>query len=101
MSSGAYEASKDGISFDDINFEQLPDATLKQKMDSGFRKYSQSKLANILHAKELAKKLESTGISVYVLHPGFKILQQQDKNIGISIFSCLSRSDRYRHLEQF
>ena len=32
--------------------------------------YSQTKLANILHAKELAHRLENTGISVYVLHPG-------------------------------
>jgi NAD(P)-dependent dehydrogenase (short-subunit alcohol dehydrogenase family) len=36
--------------------------------------YSQTKLANILHAKELAHRLENTGISVYVLHPGeFKL----------------------------
>ncbi len=36
----------------------------------GWRSYSQSKLANILHAKELANRLENTGISVYSLHPG-------------------------------
>ena len=32
--------------------------------------YGHSKLANLLHAKELAKRLENTGISVYALHPG-------------------------------
>jgi NAD(P)-dependent dehydrogenase (short-subunit alcohol dehydrogenase family) len=36
----------------------------------GWQAYSMSKLANILHAKELAHRLENTGISVYVLHPG-------------------------------
>ena len=35
-----------------------------------FKVYGQSKLANLLHAKELAKRLNNTGISVYVLHPG-------------------------------
>jgi len=32
--------------------------------------YSDSKLANILHARVLAKKLEGTGVSVFSLHPG-------------------------------
>jgi len=32
--------------------------------------YNQSKLANLLHAKELARRMEPHGVSVYVLHPG-------------------------------
>lgn len=32
--------------------------------------YSQSKLANVLFARELAKKLEGTGVTVNSLHPG-------------------------------
>ena len=31
--------------------------------------YTQSKLAQILHAFELAKRLENTGVNVYALHP--------------------------------
>ena len=57
----AHEAARNGISFDDINF------------DNNFNSvqvYAQSKLANVLHGKELAKRLENTGISVYSLHPG-------------------------------
>ena len=61
MSSLAHAEAKNGISFDDINFE---------KSFSSMQVYGQSKLSNILHAKELARRLENTGISVYVLHPG-------------------------------
>ena len=54
------------MQFDDLNFEKgFP------TMIAGLPKaYGHSKLANILHGKELAKRLENTGISVYTLHPG-------------------------------
>jgi WW domain-containing oxidoreductase len=56
-----HKFARNGISFDDINFDQN---------FSSMQAYGQSKLANIMHAKELAKRLENTGISVYSLHPG-------------------------------
>ena len=59
VSSLAHTGAKKGISFDDINFE---------KKFSTMDAYCQSKLANVLHAKGLAKRLD--GISVYSLHPG-------------------------------
>jgi retinol dehydrogenase-12 len=34
------------------------------------REYSVSKLANVLHAQELARRLEGTGVTTYALHPG-------------------------------
>lgn len=61
VSSLAHSSATKGITFDDINFE---------KNFSTMKVYGESKLANILHAKELAKRLENSGISVYVLHPG-------------------------------
>ena len=61
VSSMAHTMATNGISFDDINFENSFNST---------QVYAQSKLANVLHAKELAKRLENTGISVYSLHPG-------------------------------
>jgi NAD(P)-dependent dehydrogenase (short-subunit alcohol dehydrogenase family) len=51
------------IDFDDLNFEKRPyDRTLA---------YTQSKLANVLHALDLARRLEGTGISAFSVHPGW------------------------------
>lgn len=41
----------------------------EQKYDEGAA-YSQSKLANVLFARELAKRLDGTGVTVNSLHPG-------------------------------
>jgi NAD(P)-dependent dehydrogenase (short-subunit alcohol dehydrogenase family) len=37
---------------------------------TGMREYSVSKLANVLHAEELGRRLEGSGVSTYALHPG-------------------------------
>ena len=37
---------------------------------TGMREYSVSKLANVLHALELARRLDGTGVTTYSLHPG-------------------------------
>ena len=37
---------------------------------TGLHEYEVSKLANVLHAKELAKRLEGSGVTTYSLHPG-------------------------------
>ncbi|MFO1184559.1 MAG: SDR family NAD(P)-dependent oxidoreductase [Bauldia sp.] len=50
------------IDFDDLQSE---------RRYGGWRAYQRSKLCNILHAKELARRLAETGVSVYSLHPGF------------------------------
>jgi NAD(P)-dependent dehydrogenase (short-subunit alcohol dehydrogenase family) len=34
------------------------------------REYSVSKLANVLHAQELARRLNGSGVTTYALHPG-------------------------------
>lgn len=49
------------INFDDLNSE---------KSYSSWGAYCQSKLANILFTRELARRLEGTGITANCLHPG-------------------------------
>jgi NAD(P)-dependent dehydrogenase (short-subunit alcohol dehydrogenase family) len=49
-----------------INFEDLE----SRKSFGMWPVYSQSKLANILFTRELAKRLEGTGVTANTLHPG-------------------------------
>ena len=37
---------------------------------TGMREYAVSKLSNVLFAKELARRLDGTGVTTYALHPG-------------------------------
>lgn len=51
------------IDLDDLNFESRPyDPVLA---------YNQSKLAIVIYARHLAKRLEGTGVSVFSTHPGW------------------------------
>jgi retinol dehydrogenase-12 len=40
------------------------------KSFTGMPEYSVSKLANVLHAQELARRLDRAGVTTYALHPG-------------------------------
>jgi NAD(P)-dependent dehydrogenase (short-subunit alcohol dehydrogenase family) len=51
------------IHFDDLHFE-------RRRYD-GWEAYAQSKLANVLHAKQLAKRLAGTGVTTASVHPGW------------------------------
>ncbi len=51
------------IDFDDLHFERRP--------YNGWAAYAQSKLANVLHARELARRLEGTGVVAVSVHPGW------------------------------
>ena len=54
---------KGHIDLDDLQFA-------RRKYD-GWEAYAQSKLANLLHARQLAKRLAGTGITVVSAHPGW------------------------------
>lgn len=51
------------IDFDDLQFE-------RRKYD-GWEAYAQSKLANLLHARHLARRLDGTGVVTASVHPGW------------------------------
>jgi NAD(P)-dependent dehydrogenase (short-subunit alcohol dehydrogenase family) len=51
-----------------IRMEDLD--TLRGPWVRGYRAYGRSKLANILHTRELARRLQGTPISTYAFHPG-------------------------------
>jgi NAD(P)-dependent dehydrogenase (short-subunit alcohol dehydrogenase family) len=50
-----------------IDWSALRQAT---KTTTGFAEYRVSKLCNVLHAKELARRLDGSGVTTYSLHPG-------------------------------
>ena len=61
-SSLAHEAGS--IRCDDNHFQNVPGSYSRVKA------YCQSKLANVMHAAELARHVDNFGIRVYSLHPG-------------------------------
>ena len=51
------------LDFDDLHFERREyDGTLA---------YNQSKLANVIYARHLARRLEGTGVTAFSVHPGW------------------------------
>ena len=60
-SSAHFRAPKEGIRFDDLSFE---------RGYSPFESYGQSKLANILFARALAKRFKGTHKTANAVHPG-------------------------------
>ena len=50
---------------------------------SGFRAYGRSKLCNILFTRELARRLQGTGVTANCLHPGFVATRFGDQSGGM------------------
>ncbi len=88
IASLAHILMKNGLNFDDL--------MLEKKFD-GLTSYASSKMANVLHAKELARRLQNTGITVYALHPGdFNIMFMV---VGNRIVTFIFRDCWNRHLQ--
>lgn len=61
VASAAHRLAARGINWDDID---------RRRSYQGWTVYAQSKLANILHARELARRLADRGVVAHALHPG-------------------------------
>ncbi|HEX5419586.1 MAG TPA: SDR family oxidoreductase [Gammaproteobacteria bacterium] len=72
-SSAAHKRAK--LDFDDLQAE---------RDYSGFRVYGKSKLANILFTRELARRLEGSGVTANCLHPGFVATRFGEGNGGVA-----------------
>ena len=62
VASSGHGYAKEGILFEDLMFEH-------RRFDQR-EAYGQSKLANILHVRELNRRLVSSGVTAYAIHPG-------------------------------
>lgn len=62
VSSGAHKSARGGLDFDDLQAE---------RRYRPFLVYGRSKLANILFTRELARRLDGSGVTANSLHPGF------------------------------
>lgn len=71
LSSIAHKSTRE-LNLNDINFE-------KAAYD-GWKSYSRSKFCNILFTKELAKRLDGTGITANAVHPGGVRTEIAEKN---------------------
>jgi NAD(P)-dependent dehydrogenase (short-subunit alcohol dehydrogenase family) len=62
VASAAHSSARKGLDFDDLQSE---------RRYRSFGVYAQSKLANILFTRELARRWDDTGITANAVHPGF------------------------------
>lgn len=68
QSSSAHHEGK--MHWDNLQFDGNWDAEGKGSFGAGWGVYSQSKLANVLHAFALARQLEGIGVVANAVHPG-------------------------------
>ena len=73
--SDAHKRAK--MDFDDLQME---------KGYTGFGMYGRSKLMNILFTRELARRLEGSGVTANCLHPGFVATRFGDASGGLGAF---------------
>jgi NAD(P)-dependent dehydrogenase (short-subunit alcohol dehydrogenase family) len=84
VASDAHKGAKGGLDFDDLEADH--------GRYRAFRTYYRTKLMNILFARELARRLDGTGVTANSVHPGFvasKFAKESDLswwgNIGMPL----------------
>lgn len=89
VASLAHQMHRKHLDFNDLNWEK--------KSYSSLKAYAQSKLANILFTRELAKKLKERGIdnvNAYSLHPGV-IATDLGRHLDSTVFNGISVMYKY------
>lgn len=81
------------VPFDDLDGRRA----YGRGLDRGFGRYGQTKLANILFTKELARRLRGTGVTAYSFHPGLVASNFNRNNgalmrFGMTVVKPFSRS---------
>ena len=86
VASEAYKGARRGLDFDDLNLERT--------RYRGFKAYSRSKLANILFARELARRLDGSGVTANAVHPGLvatRFMRDGDAGLLGNLVMAVSR----------
>jgi len=81
VSSLAHERGR--MNFDDINFDK--------RTYSAAQAYGQSKLANVLFTRELARKGEGSGVNAYALHPGVIATELGRHLASNPVIACMAK----------
>jgi NAD(P)-dependent dehydrogenase (short-subunit alcohol dehydrogenase family) len=79
VASDAHRFAPGGLKFDDL------ESTRKYR---AFRTYGRTKLMNILFTRELARRLEGTGVTANAVHPGFVATRFGDGDTGFMVTSA-------------
>jgi len=77
------------LDFDDLQSEKAYRGSFWQALrygGPGFKVYGRSKLCNILFTRELARRLDGTGVTANCLHPGFVATRFGDQSGGLISF---------------
>jgi NAD(P)-dependent dehydrogenase (short-subunit alcohol dehydrogenase family) len=82
VASAAHRAASHGIDFDDLE---------GRRRYAPFGAYGQSKLANILFTRELARRLRGSGVTVNCVHPGFVATRFAHANAIYNVAMALMR----------
>lgn len=85
MSSGGYQTAE--LDFEDLNWESRKSGYQSAK-PADYPLYKSSKLANVLFAQELSKRLEGTGVQVYTVCPGY-VMTSIGRNVKLPLYFYL------------
>lgn len=89
QSSSAHYTAK--MNWDDIEYKDTWDSEGRGELGGGWGVYSQSKLANVLHAFALARQLEGTGVIANAVHPSTVVTGFSTNNGAMYRFASVFR----------